>query len=244
MSVEGPRIVLKILIGDYTLYVTETIVNSFIVVALLSLLAVWLGSGLKKNPDSKKQAFAEMFVSFMNKLTDENLGAGCRIYAPYLAGLFLFIFIGAIIGLVGLRGIPSDISVTATLALMTACMIFYNSVKSNTFVGHFKGLASPPFMLALNILGEFTTPASMAIRLFGNVSSGSIITALIYAALTGASVAVYKLLGMAFDTYYFNIFQVGVPAVLSIYFDLFAGCVQAYVFINLTMAYIRNAGSD
>lgn len=240
-SINGPRIVMKIPIGDYTINITETLFNSWIIMILIIGLVVWLGSSLKKVPDTKRQAIAEMAVNFMNKLIDENLGTGLRkYYAPYLASVFLFILLSALMGLFGFRSVPSDISFTATLAVMTFAMIMYNKIKYNGIGGYLKGLASPAILTPFNILSEFATPVSMAIRLFGNVSGGSIITSLIYAALAGASAAIYGLIGIAAETYYFNIFQVGVPAVLSIYFDLFSGVIQSYVFIMLTMAYIKS----
>ena len=82
----------------------------------------------------------------------------------------------------------------------------------------------------------------MALRLFGNVGGGMIITIILYAALGAASGALYGVFGipeMASGGYFFNIFQIGIPAVLSVYFDLFSGAIQSYVFIMLTMAYIK-----
>ena len=76
-------------------------------------------------------------------------------------------------------------------------------------------------------------------RLFGNVAGGMIITVILYAALGSASGALYNLIGIHAEIYYFNIFQIGIPAVLSVYFDLFSGTIQSYVFIMLTMIYIQ-----
>lgn len=240
-SIEGPRIVLKFTIAGYDLSITETVVNSWIIMIVIIAFVIWLGSNLKKVPTTKRQAIAEMAVNFMNKLIDDNLGSGLRkYYAPYLAGIFMFILLSSLMGLFGFRGVPSDISFTATLAVMTFAMILYNKIKYNGIGGYLKGLATPAILTPFNILSELATPVSMAIRLFGNVSGGAIITSLIYAALAGASAAIYGLIGLTFENYYFSIFQVGVPAVLSLYFDLFSGVIQSYVFIMLTMAYIKS----
>ena len=96
---------------------------------------------------------------------------------------------------------------------------------------YLKGYVDPvPVMLPINILSEVATPVSMSLRHFGNVVSGMVITSLLYFALS----AVTKAIGVAFLT-------IGIPAVLSLYFDLFSGFMQAFVFIMLTMAYISNA---
>ncbi len=240
-SIEGPRIVFRLTFGGLTLNITETLFNSWIVMIIISALVIWLGSNLKRVPTTKRQAVAEMAVNFMNKFVDENLGTGLRkYYAPYLTAIFIFILLGSLIGLLGFRAVPSDISFTGSLAAMTFAMILYNKIKYNGIGGYLKGLASPPILTPFNILSEFATPVSMAMRLFGNLSGGGIITALIYTALAAASAALYGLIGLSSEVYYFNIFQVGVPAVLSIYFDLFSGVIQSYVFIILTLAYIKN----
>ena len=95
------------------------------------------------------------------------------------------------------------------------------------------------FILPLNIIGEVATPASMAFRLFGNVAGGMVITGLLYGALGSLSSA----LGLTFEagSCAFSVFQVGIPAVLSVYFDLFSGCIQAYIFSMLTMVNVGAA---
>ena len=93
-----------------------------------------------------------------------------------------------------------------------------------------------------NILGEIATPVSMAFRHFGNVVSGTVISALVYAALAGASSLLFGWLPGLLGTIPW--LQVGIPAVLSIYFDLFSSCIQAFIFAMLTMLYIANAAES
>ena len=88
------------------------------------------------------------------------------------------------------------------------------------------------FINPLNIVSEISTPVSMSFRHFGNIAGGMIITTLIYFALTGLSTALYCDI---------PIFTIGLPAVLSLYFDLFSGFMQAFIFIMLTMIYIASA---
>ena len=139
--------------------------------------------------------------------------------------------------MIGLRSMTADINVTATWALMTFVLITYNKIKANGFKGYLKSFAQPvAFILPLNIIGEVATPASMAFR---NVAGGMVITGLLYGALGSLSSA----LGLTFEagSWAFSVFQVGIPAVLSVYFDLFSGCIQAYIFSMLTMVNVGAA---
>ena len=88
-------------------------------------------------------------------------------------------------------------------------------------------------MLPINILSEVATPAAMALRHFGNIAGGGIIMMLVYYGLANAS----HMIGLDIA-----IFDVGIPAVLSLYFDLFSDFMQAFIFIMLTMVFVSNAG--
>ena len=137
----------------------------------------------------------------------------------------------------------ADFNVTLTWALMTFVLITFYKIRAGGVLGYLKGFASPIFvMLPLNILSEIATPLSMAFRMFGNISGGAVITALVYSALASLS----KLVHLAFEVGGFglNIMQLFIPAVLSIYFDLFSGCIQAYIFATLTMVYVSGAAEE
>ena len=96
-------------------------------------------------------------------------------------------------------------------------------------------------MTPMNIVSELATPVSMAFRHFGNVAGGSVLTALIYSALALLTNLLFGWLPEAVLNYFPPIFQIGIPAFLSIYFDLFSGFVQALVFSLLTMVYVGAA---
>ncbi len=219
---------------------SASLVIGWILIVGFFILCHWLTKDLKKVPDTKRQALAELIVNTMNKLVDENLGAGMRMYAPYLAAIFAFALSGALVSLFGIRSMTVDINVTGTWAVMSFILITYNKIDASGMGGYLKGLASPVILTPFNIIGEIATPLSMALRMFGNMAGGMIMTTMLYAALGLASSAIYNLIGFNADTYYFSFLQVGIPAVLSIYFDLFSGVIQSYVFIMLTMANIKN----
>lgn len=232
----GPKVVFEI--GP--VQVTETVVMGWLIIVAVTILCLWLTHGMKKIPEKKRQVVAEMFVKFVNGMVRENMGPSMMKFAPYIGTLLVYAVLGALISMIGLRSMTADINVTATWALMTFVLITYYKFKNNGPIGYLKSFAQPvAFILPLNIISEIATPASMAFRLFGNVAGGMVITGLLYGALGSLSSA----LGLSFEvgSFGFNVFQVGIPAVLSVYFDLFSGCIQAYIFSMLTMVNVGAA---
>lgn len=134
----------------------------------------------------------------------------------------------------------ADFNVTLTWALMTFVLITFFKIKTNGFGGYLKGFGQPiPLMLPLNLLSEVATPLSMAFRMFGNVAGGAVITGLIYGGLSFVSQALH--ISFNIGVFTIDLAQIFTPAVLSIYFDLFSGCIQAYIFAMLTMVYVSSA---
>ena len=218
--------------------ITETIVGSWVIVALLGVAFWYLGHNLQVRPQSKRQLVAEKLIDMLNSLLDDTMGPGLRRFAPYIGALFCFSLFNNLSSLVGAKPATSDLSVTLAMALATTFIVYYNGFKKNGFLGHLKGtfLEPVPFIAPLNIVSELASPVSMAFRHYGNIASGGVITTLIYTALAGASTALLDI-GIPF-------LQVGIPAVLSIYFDLFTGFLQAYIFCMLTMVFTANVVND
>ena len=88
-------------------------------------------------------------------------------------------------------------------------------------------------MYKRQVLSEVANPISMSFRHFGNIASGIVISSLLYGALGASSTALCDI-GIPF-------LQLGLPAILSLYFDLFTSVLQAFVFCMLTMAFVSNA---
>lgn len=229
IEVTGPKIIWSFDVAGVTINITETIVLGWLVIAIITAFVLWITHDMKKVP-SKKQVIAEQIVTTVNKLVDENMGKNHRKYSPYIATLFSYSILGSLISLLGLRSVTADFNTTLTWALITFVFITYAKIKTNHIGGYLKGYFSPIFVMApLNVISEVSTPVSMAFRHFGNIAGGMVITSLIYFALTGLSNAI----GLPIP-----ILTIGVPAVLSVYFDLFSGFMQAYIFISLSMAFI------
>lgn len=239
VNVEGPRRMFCLLNenDEVVFALSESVVTGWLVILIVFAVCLLLTKDLKKIPDTKRQCAAEYIVKTVNNMVSVNMDKSSLAYAPYIAAVFSYIIVGTLISLIGFRSITADISVTGALAFMTFVLVTVTKFKYMGVGGYFKQFINP-----LNIIGEVANPVAMALRLFGNVSGGMIITMILYAGLGAASGAIYNLMGIPPIEnvgYVFNIFQVGIPAVLSIYFDLFSGAIQSYVFIMLTMAYIQ-----
>ena len=184
----------------------------------------------KKKPEKKRQVIAEFLVEIVDNLVKSTMGEKYKSFGPYVAALFASSIFGSLVSLIGLRSVTADYSTVLTWALMSFVMIEAAKIKADGIGGYLKGFINP-----LNIISEVSTPVSMSFRHFGNIAGGMIITSLIYFALTGLSSAI----GLAVP-----IFTIGLPAVLSLYFDLFSGFMQAFIFIMLTMIYISSSSSE
>ena len=269
--------------------ITQTIFSMIIVTATLAIAGVLLGRNLKKRPGGL-QVLTEKGVSMLMNLVEGTMGKHNLHWVPYIGTIFLSSLLGSLIGLTGfLRSTTADLAVVLTWAIMTSVIIWYHSIKNNGFFGWLKGFTEPiVVMTPMNIVSEIAQPLAMAFRHFGNVAGGSIITMIIYTALSLASTAligavsnswvlpaIFVILGIVMLVVKFKkynlglkivggmliavsilglvsrfgllngldipILQFGIPGVLSLYFDLFSGFVQAFVFSLLSMVYIAGA---
>ena len=236
----GPKIYFTIpLFGG--IGITQTTVSSFVVMLLLCIAAVVLGGNLQKRP-SRRQVLVEKGVTMLYDMVESTMGKHNSYWTPYIGALFCSSVLGSLASLTGfLRSSTADLSTTLTWALMTTALVWYNNIKNNGFFGWLKGFTEPVVVMTpMNIISEIAQPISMSFRHFGNIAGGSVLTALIYGGLSALSSFVLGWIPSEFISS-IPIFQVGIPAVLSIYFDLFTGCIQALVFCMLTMVYVGAA---
>lgn len=232
---EGPTIFFTIpLFGG--IRIDETIVNAFLITAVIFVFCRVLTYKMEKIPRKKTQIIAEKLVLTIDKLVETTMGGGFMKFSPYIMALFSSSILGSLIGLVGLRPITMDINTTGAWALMTAFFIHYIGFQTNGFRNYMKSFAEPiPFLLPINLIGILSTPVGMALRHFGNIVGGNIIMTLIYTGLASFSSMIRLPV---------PIFQAGLPAILSLYFDLFSGFMQAFIFCMLTMVYVSNSAPD
>lgn len=227
--------------------ITSSMVNGWCVTLLLVAVCWWLGRNLKLAGIGRRQAVAELLVNTCQNFVNGNMGERYAHFAPFIGALFSLSAVCSLSSLVGAFPATSDLSTELAWAVLVFCMITFTKIKTNGFGGYLKGFTTPIAVFTpFNIISELATPISMAFRHFGNIVSGSVISTLVYAALASASHALLGWLPGAVGRVLGAIpfLQVGVPAVLSVYFDLFSSFMQAFIFCMLTMLYIANAAED
>ena len=262
--------------------ITQTMVSTLIVTILLCSAFIYLGSNLKKRPDGK-QVLVEKGVMMLYNMLSDTMGAHNIHYLPLIGTIFLSSICSSLIGMTGfLRSATADLSVPLVWAITVSVIIWRNTIKRDGIGSFLKNYINP-----MNIVSDVAQPASMALRHFGNVAGGGVITSILYTALSMVSAVVLNaiaksgwavpvvmmalgvglfVLGMKKGKLVFKILAgvlvalglfgllqtldvltgvpllaFGIPAVLSLYFDLFSGFVQALVFSLLSMVYISSS---
>lgn len=208
------------------LWITNTHVSLLLVVLTLTIFSIVANRVIKKaDPDEVPGTFLniiEYMVEAVDSLTRNNMGdKHFSKFSNYIGTLFAFLLVANLSGLLGLRAPTADYGVTLGLALITFVLIHYNGFKYEK-AGHVTKLFQPLLLTPINIIGEIATPMSMSLRLFGNILSGTVMMGLLYGLLP-------KLL---------QLFIWPIFGGLHVYFDVFSGAIQSYVFCMLTMVYI------
>ncbi|MCL2693555.1 MAG: F0F1 ATP synthase subunit A [Oscillospiraceae bacterium] len=205
-----------------SLNLTTSVTTQWVVILILGTLFFFLGRNLKVRPETKRQAAAEFIVGFFNGMVRDAMGEKYMKYVPYIATILCFSLLNSLSGLLGMRSPTADISVVGTWGLITFFLVQRNKLKTGGFFGPLKSLLEPVIPMApINLIGEITNPLTQSFRHFGNILAGSIIMGILYWAL--------------------GHFAIFIPAVFSLYFDLFGAVIQAYIFCTLTMVYVLMA---
>lgn len=233
IKISGAKIYFTLPLPFQDLPITESQVNSWLVMISIFFLCLWFTHGLSVRAKLKRQLIAEWVVKQTESLVSANMGDFFKGYAPFIGAILALSAFSSLLSLFGLFAPTSDINIVGGWAILTFILITYYKLKGGLF-NYLKGFTEPIFvMLPLNIIGEVATPVSMAFRHYGNVLSGSVIAVLVASALGGLSNMLLGWLpGFLGDIPFL---QIGIPAVLSVYFDIFSSCMQAFVFAMLTM---------
>ncbi|MDW7708967.1 MAG: F0F1 ATP synthase subunit A [Deferrisomatales bacterium] len=197
-----------------------TLLMSWVVMAVL----VALGMAVSRRPTlvpGALQSLAEVVVGGFRDLVRETLGKRGPRYYPLVLTLFIFILISNWLGMIPFLQEPTkDLNTTLILALIAFLTAQAAAVKAKGWRAYLKEYFQPFFfMFPLNVIGEAAKVVSMSFRLYGNVMGGSIIILVV-------SHLVHHLI---------------FPPLLSAFFGLFVGTVQAFVFAMLTLTYISVA---
>lgn len=252
--VEGPRIAffvplpkflhqvpLAMNVGneEFGLPVSMTVVGSWFCIFVLFVLFKLGTKKLEVVPNRKLQIILETLLVFLDDLVFQSLGKYKDRFISFISCLFLFILSGNILTFFPIPWITkisngsiffhpafrtptADLNTTVGLALLTAVVFIGTNIKQLGLLGYMKSFASPvPVLLPLNIISELAKPVNMSFRLFGNMFAGIVIMGLLYKAAPAV-----------------------VPAPLHLYFDLFSGLVQSFVFIMLSIVHIQSSLGD
>ena len=238
ISVVGAQIYFRIPMPLQDLPVTEAQVVSLAVLLFLFFLCLFLTRNLQMRPTGARQLIAEYIVEATEKLVRTNMGEFFMGFAPFVAAVLGISVFSSFSSLLGIFPPTSDINIIAGWAILVFILITYYKLKGGAW-NYAKGYFEPiPVFAPLNLLGEVAVPISMAFRHYGNVLSGVCISALLAYAFTGLSNLVFSFLPATL--HFPPILRVGIPAVFSVYFDLFSGALQAFIFAMLTMLNISN----
>ena len=230
---------LKIPVTDTAI---NTAINMWIVMVVLTVSVFILTRNLKLIPEGK-QNLAETIVEFINNLVRDIIGHHWKHFSPYLGTILLFLLVSNTISIFNIiptgsqlyelthmeffRNWPQfriepptkNVNVTVTMAGMTILLVIVSGIRFKSFKGWLRSFILPvPVMLPFNIMDYGIRILSLTLRLYGNILAAFIVMELIY--------------GVAAPI---------VPAFLSLYFDLFDGCIQAYIFVFLSTIYISEA---
>lgn len=198
------------LLGGIPVY--ESVVVMWIIMAVLVIAALLLTRNLKVRNPGKLQCALEWAVEFLNGFVRDSIGPHWKSFAPYLGTVAIYIACSNIIGIFGLTPPTKDLSITTALALMSLCLIYGAQFRYRGFVGGWKKFAEPmPLLIPINLMEVIIRPLALCMRLFGNVLGAFIIMEMLK-----------------------FVVPVFLPAIFSIYFDLFDGLIQMVVFVFLT----------
>ncbi|MGI6039042.1 MAG: F0F1 ATP synthase subunit A [Clostridiales bacterium] len=208
-------------------WITETIFNTWIIMAVLIVLAIIVRIGLKKFKEipfgfqNAIEALVEMFNNFVNN----TIGAELSYVAPWFFMIFAFVLTSCVLSTFGLRAPTTDYATTLAFSLATFFMMIVIGIRHRGGK-YLKSLFEPYVVFfPINFIGELAKPVSLSFRLFGNMLSGTIILTLWYA-LTP------------------TLLQIGIPAALHAFFDVLIGFLQTYIFVIISLMYIRGAAEE
>ena len=211
-----------------TLHLTTTHVGLIIITTFLIVLAIIVNRKVMRMNDEETPGMLvnifELAVEAVDNMVKGTMGRHAVRFRNYIGTVMIFALLCNISSIWGLRPPTADYGVTLAMGLITFFLIHINGIKAQG-VSHFTSLFKPILLSPINIIGEVATPLSLSLRLFGNVLSGTVMMGLIYGLISPP-------------------ITTGIPAILHVYFDLFSGCIQAYVFCMLTMVYITDKIGD
>ena len=212
----------------HEVWITTTHISLLFVMLILIAFSMIAGQAIKKGAEvpGNFQNVVELIVEKLDGMVEGTMGRNAVKYRNYIGTIFIFILFSNISGLLGLRPPTADYGVTFPLGVITFTLVRFNQFKYHKPKEIWADMCSPlppwlPIWFPINVISELAVPISLSLRLFANILSGTIMMTLVYGLLKWVATIW--------------------PAALHVYFDLFSGAIQTYVFCMLTMTYVSNA---
>lgn len=197
--------------------ISESVVVTWIIMVVLVGLSIIFTRNLSVENPGKAQIVLESAIGTLQNFLEGVMGRENRRYIPYLITVLLYLGVSNIIGLFGFKPPTKDLNVTIAIAVMSMCLIEYSGIHKNGLKHWVKHFAEPvPFVAPIMVLEIVIRPLSLCMRLFGNVLGAFVIMELLKIVV-----------------------PVIVPIPFSLYFDVFDGLLQAYVFVFLTALFMN-----
>ena len=216
ISVTPPKV------SIFGIQVSESIVVAWVVMLIIILFALVVRLFILKKFQVVPrgiQNVLEIIVEFFEKFSGSVLGKHGATFAAYIFTVAVMIFVSSLVELFGIRAPATDINFTVALSGMSFILINAFGIYYSGVVGRIKWFFKPKgFMFPINIITHAVIPVSLSFRLFGNMFAGLVVMDLLY--------------GVTYLSF-------GLPALVSIYFNLFHVGIQTYIFLVLTMSFME-----
>ncbi len=198
-------------------FITNTVTTTWIIMIVMFAASMSVTRKLNMIPGTAQQ-IAELLMEGIHWLVDNTMGEDKMNFAPFILALSLFILISNFMGLIAVRHPTADLNTTFALAGITFLLVQYHGLRAKK-LNYIKGFFQPlPFLFPLNLISELALPISLSFRLFGNMLGSIVIMIMMYMFV-----------------------PILVPIIGHIYFDLFIGLIQTFIFVMLTMTFITLA---
>ncbi|MBW2623109.1 MAG: F0F1 ATP synthase subunit A [Deltaproteobacteria bacterium] len=205
-------------IGGVTIALnSDTLIHTWLIMGVLILFGLLAGRRTKILPNPL-QSMAELIVTTFDNLVKDALEMDNRRYFPFICGLFMFLLLSNIWGIIPTFKEPTrDLNTPLGLGILGFVVAHYTGIRYKGLKGYLKTYFEPiAFMFPLNVISELAKVVSISFRLYGNIVGGSIIIIVV-------------------SSLVYNLF---LPPLLNGFFGLFVGSIQAFVFTMLTLVYI------
>lgn len=220
----------EITLPGITIPLTYSVISQWVVMLFIMVLALVITRKMNEVPRGR-QIWAEYVVEKITAMVDENMGRGYEGFTPYIGTLVIYLLFLNLTGIIGFKPPTSDYSVALGFAAISFAVIHATAISKNGMRHYLVGYAKPyGFMLPLNIIERIFQPISLSLRLFGNITAAYILVDLIYSGLESLS----KALNLNIP-----LLQTLIPIPFHLYFDLFDGAIQMFIFAMLTMIFTK-----